>query len=126
MQTVAKRDAATLLPIIQKVVWPGSIVYSYHFPKKFNHFLIILIHIYFSYIAQLDSFYDILVALKRAVVIFLVDVVFRMSKERCSNSTANHPKSSMTWLHCLLGRMACLPTDTTQTWFTTWDSQPFG
>jgi hypothetical protein len=28
MQTVAKRDAATLLPIIQKVVRPGSIVYS--------------------------------------------------------------------------------------------------
>jgi hypothetical protein len=30
-------------------------------------------------------------------------------------------------LHCLLGRMACLPTDTTQTWSTTWDSLiPFG
>jgi hypothetical protein len=28
MQTVAKRDAATLLPIIEKVVWPGSIVHS--------------------------------------------------------------------------------------------------
>ena len=28
MQAVAKRDAATLLPIIQKVVRPGSIVYS--------------------------------------------------------------------------------------------------
>ena len=28
MQTVAKRDAATLLPIIQKVVRPDSIVYS--------------------------------------------------------------------------------------------------
>jgi hypothetical protein len=41
------------------------------------------------------------------------------SKERCSNSTANHPESGTTWLHCLLGRMACLPTDTTQTWFTT-------
>jgi hypothetical protein len=44
MQTVAKRDAATLLPIIQIT----------------------------------DSFGDILVAIKRAVVIFLVDVVFRM------------------------------------------------
>ena len=32
---------------------------------------------------------------------------------------ATHPKSSMTWLHCSLGRMACLPTDTTQTWSTT-------
>ena len=41
------------------------------------------------------------------------------SKERCSNSTANHPENGTTWLHCLLGRMACLPTDTTQTWFTT-------
>lgn len=28
MQTVEKRDAATLLPIIEKVVRPGSIVYS--------------------------------------------------------------------------------------------------
>ena len=28
MQTVTKRDAATTLPIIQKVVRPGSIVYS--------------------------------------------------------------------------------------------------
>jgi hypothetical protein len=44
----------------------------------------------------------------------------------CSNSIANHTESGTTWLHCLLGRMACLPTDITQIWSTTWGSQPFG